>query len=141
MDLNRFYELFTEGWSHIEFEISEQEDEYIAFSCELNAEDYFENSIYVRVRAYDTGSLHVFLTFDEINATERAKNLINDFNENNPWFNAYITSGENQFLELHFSNICADDEEHCADVLNFALGQLLEENTLQYLKPLLGLTY
>ena len=29
MDLNRFYELFTEGWSHIEFEVLEQEDEEI----------------------------------------------------------------------------------------------------------------
>ena len=122
-------------------------DTYKEVTKELEKEtyklkEYFDDSIYVRVRAYDTGSIHVFLTFDSIDGTNReVQRLINDFNENNAWFRAYVTSGDTAFLELHFANICADDEEHASDVLNFALGQLLEENVLTYLKPLLELTY
>ena len=46
MNLQNFYDLFTNSWSHIDFEILEQEDEYISFSCELNAEEYFDDSIF-----------------------------------------------------------------------------------------------
>ena len=41
MDSNRFYELFTEGWSHIEFEVLEQEDIWI--DCGFKNKKEFTN--------------------------------------------------------------------------------------------------
>lgn len=141
MVAREFFDIFSENWNHIEYEVLEEDDEKIVFRCNLTAEEYFSDEILVKVIGYEGGSLHAFLTFDQIDRTNRVYDLINNFNENNAWFRAYITNGDTEYLELHFANICAADGQEMAEILNYALGQLLSEGVLENLTPLTDLTY
>ena len=80
----------------------------------------------------------MFLTFDEIESTYDKLYLINAFNSENPWFKAYIANiNDKDYLELHYSAIALDKDEQVIDTFGYLLNELLNEQTLKYLKPIL----
>ena len=123
----------------IGLQVQEETKESVTLHSQITAKDYFDNSIYFRIVVFNSGTLHIFLTFDEIERTYDNLYLINAFNAESPWFKAYITNiNDKDFLELHYSVMGLQDDEEVINSFGYLLNSLLTEDTLKYLKPILN---
>ena len=139
MNLTSLKEQLLQMGSKIGLQVQEETAESLTVHSQIVAKDFFENSIYCRYVVFSSGTVHLFLTFDEIERTYDNLYLINAFNENNPWFKAYIANiNDTVFLELHPSSVALLDENEVVSILGFLLTELLKEGTLEYLTPILN---
>ena len=76
--------------------------------------------------------------FDYINATEEAYQMINQFNEMNLFYKAYIR--HDGFLVLNY-HVPVVTEEQASQEFNFALLGLTEESLISALLPITKLTF
>ena len=138
MNLNKLKEQLLKIGERIGLQVHEENANSLTLHAQLTAKDYFTNTVYLRLVAFNSGTLHMFLTFDEIERTYDNLYLINAFNAENPWFRAYITNiNDKDYLELHYASIALEKEEQFVNSIGFLLNELLSENTLKYLKPIL----
>ena len=138
MNINNVKEQLLKMGQKIGLQIEEENAQSVTLHTELNAKEYFKNSIYFKVVVFSSGTVHMFLTFDEIESTYDKLYLINAFNSENPWFKAYITNiNDKDYLELHYSAIALDSDTQVIDTFGYLLNELLNEQTLKYLKPIL----
>jgi len=138
MDLIKLKEQLLDMGKRIGLQVQEETAQNITLHSQITAKDYFDNSIYFRLVVYSSGTLHMFLTFDEIERTYDNLYLINNFNAENPWFKAYITNiNDKDYLELHYVALGLEKEAQVLDTFGFLLNDLLSENTLKYLNPIL----
>ena len=138
MDLIKLKEQLLDMGKRIGLQVQEETAQNITLHSQITAADYFDNSIYFRLVVYSSGTLHMFLTFDEIERTYDNLYLINNFNAENPWFKAYITNiNDKDYLELHYVALGLEKEAQVLDSFGFLLNDLLSENTLKYLNPIL----
>lgn len=138
MDLIKLKEQLLEMGKRIGLQVQEQTAQAITLHSQITAKDYFDNSIYCRLVVYSSGTLHMFLTFDEIERTYDNLYLINNFNAENPWFKAYIVNiNDKDYLELHYVALGLEKEAQVLDSFGFLLNDLLSEGTLKYLNPIL----
>ena len=139
MNLTNLKEQLLKFGEKIGLQVHEEKADQITFHTQITAKDYFINSVYCRFVAYQSGTIHLFLTFDVIESTYDNLYLINAFNENNPWFRAYITNiKDRDYLELHYAAIGLNHENEAIDAFGFLLNELLNEPVLKYLKPILN---
>ena len=138
MNLTKLKEQLLQIGEKIGLQVHEENANSLTLHAQIAAKDYFNNTVYLRIVAFNSGTLHVFLTFNEIEKTYDNLYLINAFNDENPWFRAYITNiNDKDFLELHYASIALETEQQIVDTIGFLLNELLTENTLKYLKPIL----
>lgn len=138
MNLTSLKERLLEFGKTIGLQVQEETKDSITLHSQIVAKDYFENSIYCRLVIFSSGTFHLFLTFDEIDRTYDKLYLINTFNEDNPWFKAYINNiNDKDFLELHYAGISIQEEQQIINIFGFLLTELLSEGTLRYLTPIL----
>ena len=138
MDLIKLKEHLLEMGKRIGLQVQEETAQAITLHSQITAKDYFDNSIYFRLVVYSSGTMHMFLTFDEIERTYDNLYLINNFNSENPWFKAYIVNiNDKDFLELHYATLGLEKEAQILDSFGFLLNDLLNENTLKFLNPIL----
>lgn len=138
MNLLNLKEKMLEMGSSIGLQVQEEKKDSLTLHSQIVAKDYFDNSIYCRFVIFDSGTIHLFLTFDEIERTYDNLYLINAFNENSPWFKAYIANiNDKDFLELHYSAVGLTNDQEVLATFGFLLSELLKESTLQYLNPIL----
>lgn len=138
MNLNKIKEEMLKDGAKIGLKVEEETAEKLVLHAEITAKAYFKDSIYLRVVVFESGTLHVFLTFEELEKTYENLYLINSFNAENPWFRAYIGNiNGKDFLELHYTSFSIESEEQVSDAVGYLLNQLLEQSALQYLKPML----
>lgn len=139
MNLTSLKERLLEFGKTIGLQVQEETKDSITLHSQIVAKDYFENSIYCRLVIFSSGTFHLFLTFDEIDRTYDKLYLINTFNEDNPWFKAYINNiNDKDFLELHYAGISIQEEQQIINIFGFLLTELLSEGTLRYLTPILN---
>ena len=139
MNLTSLKERLLEFGKTIGLQVQEETKDSITLHSQIVAKDYFENSIYCRLVIFSSGTFHLFLTFDEIDRTYDKLYLINTFNEDNPWFKAYISNiNDKDFLELHYAGISIQEEQQIINIFGFLLTELLSEGTLRYLTPILN---
>lgn len=139
MNLSSLKERLLELGKSFGLQVQEETKNSITLHSQIVAKDYFENSIYCRLVVFSTGTFHLFLTFDEIERTYDKLYLINTFNEDNPWFKAYISNiNDKDFLELHYAGISIQEEQQVVNLFGFLLSELLKEETLRYLTPILN---
>ena len=139
MNLTKLKEQMLEMGSKIGLQVQEEKADSLTLHSQITAKDYFENSIYCRFVAFESGTIHLLLTFDQIESTYDNLYLINAFNDNNPWFKAYIANiNDKDFLELHYVSVGIIDEKEAITTFGFLLSELLKENTLKYLTPILN---
>ena len=139
MNLTSLKERLLEFGKTISLQVQEETKDSITLHSQIVAKDYFENSIYCRLVIFSSGTFHLFLTFDEIDRTYDKLYLINTFNEDNPWFKAYINNiNGKDFLELHYAGISIQEEQQIINIFGFLLTELLNEGTLRYLTPILN---
>lgn len=138
MNLIKLKEQLLKMGASIGLQVEEETAESLTMHAQITAKEFFIDSIYFRLVTYSSGTLHMFLTFNEIERTYDNLYLLNAFNENSPWFKAYIVNVNGKdFLELHYTAIALDNEKQVTDSFGFLLNELLKDNTLNYLKPLL----
>ena len=138
MNLTNLKEQLLKFGGKIGLQVHEEKADQITFHTQITAKDYFINSVYCRFVAYQSGTIHLFLTFDVIESTYDNLYLINAFNENNPWFRAYITNiHDRDYLEIHYAAVGLNHENEAIDTFGFLLNELLNEPTMKYLKPIL----
>ena len=139
MNLTSLKERLLEFGKTVGLQVQEETKDSITLHSQIVAKDYFENSIYCRLVIFSSGTFHLFLTFDEIDRTYDKLYLINTFNEDNPWFKAYINNiNDKDFLELHYAGISIQEEQQVINIFGFLLTELLSEGTLRYLTPILS---
>lgn len=139
MNLKALKEQLLEMGKGIGLQVQEEKADNLTLHAQITAKDYFDNSIYFRAVIFSSGTLHVFLTFDEIERTYDNLYLINAFNSENPWFRAYITNiNDKDYFELHYTSVALEQENEITDTIGFLLNELLSDNTLKYLNPILN---
>ncbi len=139
MNLTSLKERLLEFGKTVGLQVQEETKDSITLHSQIVAKDYFDNSIYCRLVIFSSGTFHLFLTFDEIDRTYDKLYLINTFNEDNPWFKAYINNiNDKDFLELHYAGISIQEEQQIINIFGFLLTELLSEETLRYLTPILN---
>lgn len=139
MNLIKLKESLLSLGNKIGLQVQEEKADSLTLHSQITAKDYFANSVYCRFVAFSSGTIHLFLTFDEIEKTYDNLFLINAFNEANPWFKAYIANiNDKDFLELHYTAVGLKDEQEAIDSFGFLLNDLLNEETLKYLIPILN---
>ena len=139
MNLANVKEQLLKMGQKIGLQVQEENAESIQMHAQLTAKEYFDNSIYLRLVVFSSGTIHMFLTFNEIERTYDNLYLINNFNSENPWFKAYITNiNDKDYLELHYSAIALEKENEVIDSFGYLLNDLLSEKILKYLNPILN---
>ena len=138
MNLTTIKEQLLKMGERIGLKVQNETAETLELHTQFEAKNYFKNTVYLKILVYSSGTLHLFLTFGEIEKTYDNLFLINAFNSENPWFRAYITNiNDKDYLELHYTAIAVENEPIVANIVGYLLGELLKENTYKYLKPIL----
>lgn len=138
MNLNNIKEQLLRDGEKIGLKVEEETADKLTLHAEIIAKAYFKDSIYMRVVVFESGTLHVFLTFDELEKTYDNLFLINKFNAENPWFRAYIGNiNGKDYFELHYTSFSLEKDEEVSETVGFLLRELLEQDTLTYLRPIL----
>lgn len=139
MDLIKLKEQLLAMGKGIGLQVQEETKESLTLHSQITAKDYFDNSIYFRLVVFASGTLHIFLTFNEMEKTYDNLFLINNFNTENPWFRAYIANiNDKDYLELHYASLSLEKEADVLDSFGFLLNNLLSDDTLKYLRPILN---
>ena len=139
MNLTSLKERLLEIGKKIGLQVQEETKESVTLHSQITAKDYFENSIYFKMVVFASGTIHLFFTFDEMERTYDNLYLINAFNEQSPWFRAYISNiNDKDYLELHYAAVALNSEEQVISSFGYLLNSLLDEETLKYLKPILS---
>lgn len=122
----------------IALQVQEEDSKSVTLHATITAQDYFEDSIYLRLVVFSSGTMHMFLTFNEIEKTYEKLFAINSYNADSPWFKAYVVNiNDKDFFELHYSTVALQGEQEVLDTFSFLLGDLLKENSLKHLRPIL----
>lgn len=138
INLNSLKNQILELGQKIGLQVQEEDAKSITLHATITAQDYFTDSIYLRLVVFTSGTMHMFLTFNNIEMTYEKLFAINNYNADSPWFKAYIVNinGKN-FFELHYSSVALKGEQEVLDTFSFLLGDLLNENSLKHLRPIL----
>lgn len=122
----------------ITFKIREQIEGKLHLDTHATLEG-IDGNILVTVIVYDSAerrTIHVFFTFEKIEPTLKNYELINQFNENMPFYKGYISKFEgNYFFEVHIStwNLL---EEDCGTTIIDSIDGICDGDVLKYLKPI-----
>lgn len=118
-------------WENINFEYSTAKDEVnAATNLTLNNHD---DDIRAIITAYPGGGAVFRAVFDRIEKSPEVLNLLNDFNYDNPFFNAFIR--DDGYLELRHFFICYEENmfKSYAGEFMTRLARLAEDECLQKL--------
>ena len=138
MNLTKVKEQLLEMGKSIGLQVQEENAQNISLHSQITAKDYFDNSIYCRITIFDSGTFHMFLTFDPMEKTYDNLFLINRFNAEHSWIKAYIDNiNDKDYLELHYSALSLKDEREVVDTFGYMLNNLLKEDTLKLLQPII----
>ena len=139
MNLTKLKEQLLQIGEKIGLQVHEENANSLTLHAQIAAKDYFDNTVYLRLVVFNSGTLHMFLTFDEIERTYDNLYLINNFNENNPWFRACITNiKDRDYLELHYTAVAIANEQEAIETFGFLLNELLNEPTIKYLQLIIN---
>ena len=128
---------------NITFKVKEQTNDKVVITADIEAKQYFDDGIFVRIVAYKSGTCHVFMVFDQLDPTYENLLMINEMNDNISFLSAYISEKDSgkKYLELHGSSMDAPDAKILADTISYFINELLNEKLLQYLQPITKRTY
>ena len=138
MNINKLKTQLLEMGQKIGLQLHEEDANSITLHAQITAEEYFKDSIYLRLVVFSSGTIHMFLTFNKVTRTYEQLYRINEFNSESAWFKGYIANiNGKDFFELHYSAVALQNEQEVIDTFGFLLNDLLNEKTLQYLRPIL----
>ena len=140
VNLQAFSIGIKEKMSGINFEDTIEEDG-ITITASVTTKSY-DDGIFIRIVAYESGTLHCFAVFDKIDRSNRVYELLDEFNASNSWFSAYISKiKDKEFLELHYAVIKCENTMNAVYNVERFFDYLVDEDIVKKLKPLTELTY
>ena len=139
MNLLVVKERLLEMGKQISLSVEDENAEQLTVSAHMQAKTYFNDEVYLRYVIFKSGTVHLFLTFDEMEKTYDNLFLINKFNADNPWFRAYIGNiNGNDYLELHYTALSMEKENEVTDTVGYLLNEILEEDNVKYINSILN---
>ena len=138
MNLTKLKEELLKTGEKIGLQVEEETSKELTLHAELMAQKYFKNSVYLRIVIFSSGTIHVFFTFDEMARTYDRFYLINNFNEDNPWFRGYIANiNGKDYFEVRYVAVDIETNEQVMDTVGFLLNEILSEKIQTYLQEIL----
>lgn len=147
MNLDRVCNDVLEYWSGAGFEVVSNDGNCARLMASVNYRKFYgERSIELDVYAYQSGACHVFADFGKVNyrRKQRTLELVNEFNRRSAWFRAYLSPEDDNYLSgvnLHFSVfedlVVESSEKRTVDYINFAIGQILDDDFYDMFKGIL----
>lgn len=113
------------------------EENYLDVACDITCKSY-DDGIYVAMDVYDDGLISISFTFDKLDLSDTALQLINNFNKESVWLTAYVSS--KGYLKLR-NNIFVGSEKAVVENIDFLLDHFLSDKIKKVLVPLSQLTY
>lgn len=142
VNLSQLRSALQKEFDGIEFTEKSRTDDKVEITADITAKKYFDDDISVRIVAYKSGTCHVFMVFDHLDATYDNLCLINDYNDHSSFLSAYISEKKGgNYLELHGSSMDAPNTKVLAETIAYLMNEILNENGLKYLQPLSRATY
>ena len=144
VELSKLHAEIDNLFNHnITFKVKEQTNDKVVITADIEAKQYFDDGIVVRIVAYKSGTCHVFMVFDQLDPTYENLVMLNEMNDNLSFLSAYISEKDSgkKYLELHGSSIDAHDTKTLASNIQFFINQALADSVLKYLQPLTARTY
>ncbi len=92
-----------------DFEYGFEDDCFKAVATGLTLKG-IDDDIFISIRGYRSGGIMFTLIFDTLPLTARNLDLVNTFNEEDPYFKAYI-SEEKNYLKLENFHLCYEESE------------------------------
>lgn len=140
--LKDLHELLQDSYTFITFNEESCTEERAIYTAHVEVDDCFDDEISIKIISYQSGTFHVFMIFDKIEATLENLMLINKYNERSAFLRAYISSKEDgTYLEVHGTNIDSHDTESLCNTICFFINELFDDNTLPYLQEITKYTY
>jgi hypothetical protein len=140
--LKDLHELLQDSYTYITFNEESCTEERAIYTAHVEVDDCFDDEISIKIISYQSGTAHVFMIFDKIEATLENLMLINKYNERSAFLRAYISSKEDgTYLEVHGTNIDCPDTESLCNTICFFINELFDDNTLPYLQEITKYTY
>ena len=136
MNLNSVFERIQDSWSNINFNVYPIKDGILRFEASAALEGVGDDILIASLLGEKV--FVIDFIFDYINATEEAYQMINQFNEMNLFYKAYIR--HDGFLVLNY-HVPVVTEEQASQEFNFALLGLTEESLISALLPITKLTF
>lgn len=139
MNITNIKEQLLKLGQKLGLQVQEEKKDSVILHTAIVATSYFTDTVYCRFLAYESGTVHMFLTFSEVEKTTDRLFLINNFNEVSPWFKAYITNiNSKDFFELHYSAYGLQHDDEAVNTFGFLLNVLLEETAVNHIKAILA---
>ena len=130
------------NYDKITFDVKVKERSlYVTADLSINGLD---DSVYFNVELFENKVVIIEFVFDKLDKTLRSYELINKFNEESYFLKASITTrGENDddYLRIAAKVMNAVDEDNAYDNIDFALGQIFDDDLFPIIKDLCALTY
>jgi len=94
----------------------------------------YDDNIIARFEIYDNRTALFGFTFDHLEINEQTLRMINNFNENNPYFVAYIDAAKRYLRVVH--TVAILHEEDVAEYALTVLNELASDEMVPLLEPL-----
>ena len=144
VELSKLHAEIDNLFNHnITFKVKEQTNDKVVITADIEAKQYFDDGIFVRIVAYKSGTCHVFMVFDQLDPTYENLVMLNEMNDNLSFLSAYISEKDSgkKYLELHGSSMDAPNAQVLSETIAYFINELLNEKLLQYLQPITKRTY
>lgn len=115
---------------------TEMEDERLICKADIVAKAY-DDDISLMMAFYANGSGYIDFCFDYLDKDEETLDLVNTFNENVLRLKAAI--GDNGFLKISYYEYVTEDT--IAQIVKKVFDELVDDDTVKYLKPITEFTY
>lgn len=143
MNLRRLARHILEEWEdEIDFDVEYDDDEdKVTLSGNIELDPYDDHVLFT-IEIYDaedTVAMYLDFCFDELEITREALLLVNAFNDKSLFLKAQIDPDDPNYLRVVY-NAKLVSEEHVVNHVNFAIGELVDDDLVPYLKPLTLLT-
>ncbi len=128
---------------NLDFDIEEITDKKILITCRVNLKG-IDDSIYMRVVAYESGSVTFLATFDHLDRTLENFAAVNEFNEWSGALLGYISEKKGgDYFELMGTSIGTGNcsESDIASIIRFFIGKLADDEVIAKLQPICRRTY
>ncbi|MBE6130515.1 MAG: hypothetical protein E7183_02230 [Erysipelotrichaceae bacterium] len=139
MDLKQaeqvLYKLLKKEW---EFDVeSEIREDWLVFTANLTAKG-IDDGIFFKVGVSNDDAFYIQFVLDKIDFSSYVCKLIYDYNANSNWLHCYVREDEYLVVEYAIRYISLDTLENN---VSFMLSEFIDEENMNYLKPLSELTH
>ena len=140
MSLRRFEdEIYDYLTNNIKLDVEvKNDDDRVVLSANVTINDLGDEDILLMVTVLDNYEAFVTFTLDTLYKDEEALNLVNDLNNSQAVFRAFIN--DDGYVKLTHYVYNAGNPDDFREVVSFCLEKFVEDDILELLQPICELT-